>query len=156
MANNIFRKKSMDRVSSPESLNDYVRVTNPSVWVILTSIILLLVGVCVWGVFSHLDTKVVAGAVSDQNQTVCYIPEDKASQVKEGMTVRINGEEGTITSVSSVPIQLGKSDTYLTHVIGLEEGQWVCKVNCDIELEEGIYQAEIIIDSVSPMSFVMN
>lgn len=35
MESNIFRKKSMDRVSSPEQLNDYVRVMNPGIWMIL-------------------------------------------------------------------------------------------------------------------------
>ncbi len=29
MENQIFRKKSIERVSSPEQLNDYVRVSNP-------------------------------------------------------------------------------------------------------------------------------
>ena len=27
---NLFRKKSMDRISSPEQLNDYIRVSTPS------------------------------------------------------------------------------------------------------------------------------
>ena len=56
MANSIFRKTSLDRVSNPEQLNDYIRVTNPSVWMIMCAVILLLTGVCVWGVFGQLDT----------------------------------------------------------------------------------------------------
>ena len=51
MANSLFRKTSLDRVSNPEQLNDYIRVTNPSVWMIMCAVILLLTGVCVWGVF---------------------------------------------------------------------------------------------------------
>ena len=35
----IFRKKSLERVSSPEHLNDYLHVTSPAVWVVLTSVI---------------------------------------------------------------------------------------------------------------------
>ena len=31
----LFRQKSLDRVNSPEQLNDYIRVTTPSVWLIL-------------------------------------------------------------------------------------------------------------------------
>ena len=31
MDNQIFRKKNIERVSSPEQLNDYVRVSNPGV-----------------------------------------------------------------------------------------------------------------------------
>ena len=40
MDNQIFRKESLDQISSPEQLNDYLRVTNPAVWLVLTAVIL--------------------------------------------------------------------------------------------------------------------
>ena len=48
MDNQVFRKKSLEQISSPEQLNDYLRVTNPAVWLLLTAVILLLVGVLIW------------------------------------------------------------------------------------------------------------
>ena len=33
--NSIFTKKASDKLRSPDDLNEYVRVTNPSVWVVL-------------------------------------------------------------------------------------------------------------------------
>ena len=56
MNDKIFRKKSIDRMSSPEQLNDYIKVTNPGVWMALAAIVILLIGVCVWGVFGKLVT----------------------------------------------------------------------------------------------------
>lgn len=50
----IFRQKSIDKISSPEKLDDYIRVTTPSVWITLAAIVVLLVGVIVWGVFGEL------------------------------------------------------------------------------------------------------
>ena len=35
----LYRKESMDRIQSPEQLNDYLRITNPSVWVVLGAVI---------------------------------------------------------------------------------------------------------------------
>lgn len=32
MSNNLFRTKSIEHISSPEQLNDYIRVSTPSVW----------------------------------------------------------------------------------------------------------------------------
>ncbi len=55
----VFRKKSMDRVSSPEQLNDYIRVTSPSVWLVLSAIVLLLLGMLAWSI---LGTVEVTGA----------------------------------------------------------------------------------------------
>lgn len=54
MNNSIFRQKSMDKVSSPEKLDDYIRVTTPSVWITLAAIVILLVGAIVWGFWGEL------------------------------------------------------------------------------------------------------
>ncbi len=54
MDNGIFRQKSIDKVSSPEKLDDYIRVTTPGVWFTLAAIVILLVGTIVWGTFGEL------------------------------------------------------------------------------------------------------
>ena len=54
MENSLFRKKSIDKISSPEKLDDYIRVTTPSVWITLIAILLLLVGALLWGTLGEL------------------------------------------------------------------------------------------------------
>lgn len=44
MNQQLFRKKSVDKVSSPEQLNEYIRVANPGVWMVLAAIVILLAG----------------------------------------------------------------------------------------------------------------
>ena len=53
----IFRQKSIDKISSPEKLDDYIRVTTPGVWITLAAIVVLLVGVIIWGVFGELTIR---------------------------------------------------------------------------------------------------
>ncbi len=55
MNESIFRKKTIDRVTSPEQLNDYIRVTTPSIWLVLVTVILLLVGTLIWGIFGTVE-----------------------------------------------------------------------------------------------------
>ncbi len=50
----LYRKQVMDRLSSPEKLNDYLKVTNPAVWVALTEIILIIAGALVWGITTYI------------------------------------------------------------------------------------------------------
>ena len=57
----IFRKKSLDRVTSPEQLNDYIKVTTPSVWLILIATLILIVGVVGWAVFGRIQVKTETG-----------------------------------------------------------------------------------------------
>ena len=61
---NIFRKKTMDRVSSPEQLNDYIRVTSPSLWLVLLGLLILLVGVIAWSIFGTVPEHGKDGTVS--------------------------------------------------------------------------------------------
>ena len=57
----IFRKKSIERVSSPEKLDDYIKVTTPSVWIILAATVALLAGMIIWGVFGKIEVNTPSG-----------------------------------------------------------------------------------------------
>lgn len=63
--NGIFREKSIDRVTGPESLNDYMRVTSPSVWIALLALVVLLVGLLAWSVFGRIEVKDANGDVKE-------------------------------------------------------------------------------------------
>ncbi|MGN0813039.1 MAG: hypothetical protein ACI4MQ_06000 [Candidatus Coproplasma sp.] len=157
MNDKLFRKKSVDRMSSPEQLNDYIKVTNPGVWMVLAAIAILLLGICIWGFFGKLETKLNVAAVSENGQIVCYVKEENVSKIKENLTVRINEKEYTVTSVASRPVAVSEEfSEYALHVGELKIGEWVYVVNLNGQLEEGDYKAQIIINSVSPMSFVFN
>ena len=70
--NSIFREKSLERVSSPEELNDYIRVTTPSVWVVLAATILLLLGMIVWSIFGTVEVHNEDGS-TEQIHPITYV-----------------------------------------------------------------------------------
>ncbi len=61
----VFREKSMKRVTGPESLNDYIRVTSPSVWIALLAILVLLAGFLTWSIFGRIEVKDADGNVKE-------------------------------------------------------------------------------------------
>ena len=155
----IFRKKSIERVSSPEQLNDYIRVCSPSIWMVIVAVIILLVGVCIWGVMGHLDTTITTAAVAKDHTLTIYIPEEKLSSVLN-RTFIIEGLEYEInhSACSNEPIAVRGENfsEYVLHVSGLQIGEWVYAAQFNTELADGIYEVQIVIDSVTPMSFVFN
>ena len=157
MNNQIFRKKSLEKVSSPEQLDDYIRVSNPGVWMVLVTVIVLLVGVCVWGVFGRLETTVGSAAVVKNGEMSLYIKEQHLGKINEGMIVRVKDREYVITSVETVPKTIPDGfDEYMLHLSGMHVGEWVFGVTAmDTDLPEGVYKAEIVIESVAPMSFIL-
>ena len=134
MNEQIFRKKSLDKIKSPESLNDYIRVSNPSVWLILIALIILLAGACVWGIFGHIKSYAEADMHIMDGKAYCYVSDKDMSKVSKGMTVVCGDVEGTVTGIYS------------------SEG---C-IAVDIELPDGHYDAQIVIESIEPISFIVN
>ena len=100
----IFRKSSIDRVSSPEQLNDYIRVSNPSVWMMLAAVVVLLAGVCVWGIFGRLESKILSAGTSENGIFICYVTEEEAAKVKTGMLVKVNGNDFAVSEIAESPI----------------------------------------------------
>lgn len=157
MSSSVFRNSSLDRVSSPEQLNDYIKVSNPSVWVILAAAVIFLIGVVVWGIFGTLTTTKEAVAVANRGNVICFVSADNAGKISAGMEVRIGDSVGTVLSVSSSPIQIGEDfDPYALYLTRLKVGDWVYQVSVQTSVEEGVYPAQIIIETLSPISFVLN
>lgn len=156
MEKQIFRKKSMERVSSPEQLNDYIRVSNPSLWMVIAAVIVLLAGACAWGVFGRLETKVRVAAKAEGDAVVCYVKESEIGRIKSGMTVEIGDGKFTVAEIPAEPVKMDESDAYLLHIGGLQAGEWVYRIELNGTLAAGAYGADIIVESVSPLSFVFN
>lgn len=157
MNDGIFREKSIKRVSSPEQLGDYIRVSNPSVWMVLAAVIVLLVGVCIWGIFGKLETTVSAPVTVKNGQAVCYVTEKDVGSVKAGMPVTVDGKEFKVTAVETKPTKItDEFDSYALHIGGFRVGDWVYAVKVNVALADGTYKAKIVTDSVSPISFVFN
>ena len=157
MKQDLFRKESMDQLTRPDQLSDYIRVSTPATWVLLAAIILLLVGTCVWGVFGRLDTTVQGAAVSDGTALTAYFTEEDSAKLSEGMTVMVNGAEHTITRIDHTPQQLsGDRDDLMLHVGSFDPGAWVLTVALDGGEPEGFYSAEAVIESIAPSKFVFN
>ena len=153
----LFRKKSLERISSPEQLNAYIRVSTPSVWMLLAAIVVLLIGVCVWGLFGHLDTTLSVAVVSEAGAATAYVRETDVEKIAVGTSVTAGGAEGTVQSIADTPLRVDDSFTeYMRHVGGLQQGEWVYAVTLDAACEDGVHAAQIVIDSVSPLSFVLN
>ena len=139
MNEQIFRKKSLDKIKSPESLDDYIRVANPGVWLLLVSVVILLAGACVWGIFGQIDSTVPAAVCVENGAAVCYIGEEDISSVKVGLTVKLADTEAVIT-----------------HIGEKGEAGFVCTLSPELTLPDGYYEGKVVIKSYRPLSFVLN
>ena len=130
----VFRKKTLDRISSPEQLTDYLNVTNPGIWVILAAVILLLAGVFAWSMVGTLETKAeVRIVVADHTAEIIPLGSETLS---EGMPLRVSGQEYRIAS--SQTDEYGRS-------VGAAE----------VNLPDGTYDGTVVIEATHPISFLL-
>ena len=158
MNEQLFRKKSVDKVSSPEQLNEYIRVANPGVWMVLAAIVILLAGVVVWGFIGHLDTTLPTAVVCENGEAVIYVKEADAEKIAAGMTVRVDDKEYTVSEIPAEPEPVGDTtmSEYALHASGLTVGEFVYAVKVDGDFTNGVHKAEIVIESITPISFILN
>lgn len=134
MNESIFREKSIQQVQSPDKLNEYIRVSNPGIWILMAGIVFLLLGLCIWGCFGQLRTVVRVEAGCDKGVITCLLSDEDAAVVRSGMTVEIGGREGTVTQVMNGS----------------------CTIETSQPLADGVYTAEILVETIHPISFLLN
>jgi len=54
----IFRKVALDRLSSPERLDELMQATNPRGWIALMAVALVIVTAVLWGIFGNIPDRV--------------------------------------------------------------------------------------------------
>ncbi len=159
----VFRQESLDRVKSPEQLNNFIKISKPSVWVITVSILFLLIGVIVWSVFGSVDTTIALKAVVKEDNIFFYVPESIASNLEIGFPVIVDDAQGEITEISDEPYKYDEvliklnNDEYLTYLLGVEYEKYLFEIKVDIaNLDEIVVDADVVVDRINPISFVFN
>lgn len=129
----LFRQKALDRVSGPEQLNDYLRVMNPGVWMVLVVVIILLGSLAIWASMGKLETTAEVKVVVENH--AAEVVSLGGEPMAEGMLLRVSGIETPLLAVRAD--ELGRS-------IGA----------CELALSDGIYDGVVVIELNRPIEFL--
>ena len=125
MAELIFREKSLKRISSPEELGEYLRVTSPTVWMVLAAVILLLIGMLVWSATVSIDSFVTGTAqVENGELRILFDDEQIAQSVQTGMVVKVGETESTISGIGPA----ASGTMFATGETSLADGSYPARV----------------------------
>ncbi len=130
---NIYREKTLERISAPDQLTDYLKVTNPGIWVILTAVIILLVGVFVWSCVGDLETK-SPSTIIVKDKTARVATRDM-KELTEGDELRLEDKNYDISSVTTD--EFGRK-------IGI----------ASVDLPDGVYDGIVIVEKTHPIEFL--
>ncbi len=131
----LVRPQAAEQMSSPDHITDYLRVTRPHMWVILSVALLLLIGVIVWASIGVLDTKVPVTVLVSDGEARIVTPGGET--LSTGMQLTVEEHEGSILYVSTD-----------------EFGRPLAAAK--LELPDGSYSGEVVTGSMNPISFLLD
>ncbi len=100
MEQGLFRKESVERVSSPEQLSDYLHVTSPAIWVVLAAVIVLLASLFIWSGVTAVESCATGRAeVRGGVLTMTFDDAERAENVAVGMDVKVGDMTTPVLSV---------------------------------------------------------
>ncbi len=163
----LFRKTSLNSISSPEQLNDYIKVSNPSVWLVLAALFILTAAVFIWGFTGSLPTTVSAKGVVSDGKVLCYIGTEDSGAVRGGQKVSITEggnmeQNGRVSGVGDIPESAAEitselNSDYLARE--LVQGEFAVKIVIAPDasgLADGaLLDVRIVTDSVRPVDFLL-
>ena len=157
----IFNKRATEKLRSPDDLDKYVRVTNPSIWAVLGASVAILIGLLAWGIFGSVTTSVSCLGVVYEDEAMCFLSTEDVTHVNVGDVANFGGTTLVVSEVARVPFSeyeiwdLLQSD-YLSDVFSA--GGWVYRVDFEGDvsgLEQGVpLGVSITTERVAPISLI--
>ncbi len=119
MENELFRKNSLERITSPDQLNEYIKVMGVRVWVIVVALFVALAGGIIWGLTGSIPETVELNGLAYARegrveQVYCFVPLSAAKRLAAGMEVQVSPDyapreeygfiKGRIAQVGEAPV----------------------------------------------------
>ena len=153
----LFREKSLEAVESPESLNDYLRVTSPGVWLVLAAVIALLVGAILCGIFGHIKTTTQVAVSVENGKSVCYVPFSQIDSVMSYGLITVEGVEYPLDTKAECDLIGIPQDASirLLRAGGFSVGDPVVVIPTDTGLPDGVYSGVAVTEDLRPISLLL-
>ena len=146
----IYREKSLERISSPEQLTDYLRVTNPATWSILAAVITLLAGLLVWASCTPLETTVSVKAVVSDSHAEVRITQSPESTVSGSVS-----DWDPAAEFQGKILRIGSLETEIQFVRIDDDGAAFALAEAGT-LADGDYAAQIVTERITPMQLLFD
>lgn len=166
----IFNKRATEKLRSPDDLDKYVQVLNPSVWMVLASCLIFVLALLAWGLLGTVSTSLsVSGAIVNtgdgsggMDELTCFISSKEIDSVHVGNEAMANKRRLEVTAIEKTPLSKAEAKNlvpsdYLASTLVNDE--WVYRVTLkgdlsDISPEEAV-PVKITVERVAPISLIL-
>ena len=140
---NLFGRSAVSRIASADELDHYVKVTNPSAWVIIVAALLLVCGILIWALVAVVPVTVETTGLNVQGRhVICWVDEATAKKIQDtGATARVADVEAK--SVDVIPLPMSSSEVmqflgsdFYTEALKLDDWNYRVDIEADGDLQQ--------------------
>lgn len=125
-ADSIFRKSSLDRIRTPEQLNEAIKGTSAGFLALLIAIIIFILGFLTWGILGTIEETVDVAGIANGGKITVTIPSNQVSGISTGIASRVKSGDDIIQGKLSDLKQFNQEFTaVITYEGNLTEGEAV-------------------------------
>lgn len=150
-------RKESRRTLTPDQLGSYIKVSRPSVWMLMAVIAALLVAGVVWFFAGSVKEGASGPCRVREGSCIVYIPLSKSAKLQPGNEVVLtDGDaryQGTVSSVGDTPLSIRAIEQECTDLdlSTFAEDGWGVAVWIETDAAPGTYAARIITASYQPI-----
>lgn len=116
----VFGRSTMNRIASADELDHYIKVTNPSAWIVTLAALLLVAGVIFWALVAVVPVTVSATGImldsskADKTVVICAVDESTADKINDSRALaNVGGVESDNVAVNETPVSASEFISYL-------------------------------------------
>ncbi len=148
------------KLATPKEFDTYIRVVNPSFWIVLIAAVSIIIGGAIWAFTAEMAMTMTVYAVAGEESLIAFIDSEEADNIT--LDSQVTSDFGTITisRKSENPISYQEcteniSDDYSLELVSPSTWNTVLELSTDFEVEEGaIYEVTIVTEEVSPFELI--
>lgn len=154
-------RKEAQRTLGPDQLGTYIKVSRPSVWMLIAVIVALLAAGVAWFLAGTVNESVSGPCIAQDESCIVFAPLSHSGEVKPGDEVTLSGDgidiQGVVNSVAEVPVAKSGIEAVFgsADFPGFSQDDWGVAVSVDASLDPGSYSARIITASHRPIRLLL-
>ncbi len=176
----IFRKEALERLSTPERLDELVPLVDPRSWLALATFGALMAAALVWSLTGRLSTTVTGRGVllapasdTDAGAAVVHFTIADGGRVQPGMRVEVTPDSverarfgsiiGKVRTVSAFPVTRSEATPQIDVMVDLERDRsspggyrWSASSGPKMRIPPGTTAtARVTVESRAPISYIL-
>lgn len=160
----MFRESALKKMNSAEDLDAYLRLVNPSAWVLAGAVACLLVAAAIWACTASLPIRYSTTGVIKDGQIVSFLPGSDGTHATAASDVSVAGHASTIASIDEEPysqreVEAVIGSDYTVASLGLSQWSYKVVVNVPDEMrswDEGDdVPVTVTTRTVTPMAYLL-